>query len=38
MVIIFPQKINFSEDTFNETGDDFKGEVFFRMVQYVLAV
>ena len=36
--IIFLQETHFSEDTFHELQDNLKGEVFFRMVQQVLAV
>ena len=36
--IIFLQKTHSSEDAFNEWRDDFKGEVFFRTAQQVLAM
>ena len=35
--IIFPQETHSSKDTFNNWRNDFKGEVFFHMVQQVLA-
>ena len=38
MVLYFYKKTHSSEDAFNERRDDFKGEVFFRTAQQVLAM
>ena len=38
IIIIFLQETHSSEEIFNEWRDNFKGEVFFRMIQQVLAV
>ena len=36
--IIFLQQTHSSEDTFDEWWENFKGEIFFHMVQQVLAL